>query len=61
MEYTKEQIEAWKQKAEKWDKLEAEVLAYYETYDEEGNELEPEKEGDLGDIGEVAARAFGFL
>lgn len=57
MEYTKDEIEVWKQKAEKWDKLEIEIAKYYEG---ENNEP-PEKDGDLTDIGEQAAMAFGWL
>jgi len=46
----------WKIKADKWDRLENEVSEFYpEDYDE------GEDGGDLCDIGEVAARAFGFL
>jgi hypothetical protein len=59
--YTQEQIEEWKAKAEKWDALETEIGKYYPDFDEDDNEIEPVKEGDLNDIGEVAARAFGFL
>lgn len=41
-----------KAKADKWDSLEAEITKIYEG---------PEDEGDLCDIGEKAAMAFGFL
>jgi len=52
---TKKQISDWKRKAEKWDKLDAEIAAFYpEEGEDEGN-------GDLTDIGEIAARAFGWL
>lgn len=41
-------------KAAKWDKLDMAIAKFYpEDEDEEG--------GDLVDIGEVAARAFGYL
>lgn len=58
---TKEQINEWKAKAEKWDKLGNEIAKYYESEDDEGNDLPPEKEGDLCDIGLEAAKAFGWL
>jgi len=48
-----------KDKAEKWDKLGEKIATFY-TFDEEGNELEDEG-GDLCDIGEAAASAFGWL
>lgn len=44
--------EKFKTKAEKWDRLERMVGAFYE--DEDG-------EGDLFDIGEIAAMEFGYL
>ena len=54
---TPSQIKEWKLKAEKWDKLGDEIAKYYEG---ENNE-DPEMEGDLCDIGEAAAMAFGWL
>lgn len=57
--YTNDQIEVWKQKAEKWDKLGKEIAAFY--LDENGNELEEGGGGDLADIGEVAAISYGWL
>ena len=45
-------------KAEKWDKLAEKISTFY--FDEEGNELE-DVCGDLCDIGEAAASAFGWL
>jgi hypothetical protein len=59
--YTQEQIEQWEKKAEKWDALETEIGKYYPDLDENDNEIDPIKEGDLTDIGEVAAIAFGFM
>ena len=59
MEYTQEQIEQWKAKAEKWDRLEKAIAKYY--VDSEGNELSDSDGGDLVDIGEQAAMAFGWL
>jgi hypothetical protein len=56
---TIEQIKEWKLKAEKWDKLEKKIEKYY--VDENGDPLPDDEGGDLGDIGEAAAMAFGFL
>lgn len=53
---SQKQIDEWKKKAEKWDALGDKIAKYYE--DDEGN---IEKEGDLINIGEDAAHAFGFL
>lgn len=50
---TKKQIQEWKQKAENWDNLYDEIAKFY---------TEPQEvEGDLGDIGEIAALHLGFL
>lgn len=49
-----EQIADWKRKAEKWDSLGDKISKFYP----EENEEAP---GDLTDIGELAARAFGWL
>lgn len=43
-------IAALKKKADKYDTLEAKIAEFYER-----------DQGDLADIGEVAARAFGFI
>lgn len=59
MEYTKKQIEEWKAKAKKWDDLRKRIDKFY--VDADGNELSESDGGDLGDIGEVAAQAFGYL
>lgn len=57
---SKKQIQEWKRKAEKWDALNEEICKYY--FDKDGNELqEGEEGGDLIDIGEAAARAFGYM
>jgi len=61
MNYTKEQIEGFKHKAEKWDKLEEQISKFYADEDGEYSEDEPEQDGDLCDIGELAAIAFGFM
>ncbi|MEG0848535.1 MAG: hypothetical protein RSE50_00725 [Myroides sp.] len=47
-------------KAKKWQKLDEEIGRFYDTDCEELNGSDSE-EGDLSDIGEVAARAFGYL
>lgn len=61
MEYTTEQIEQWKAKAEQWDKLDAQISKFYNNSDGEYDEENPEEQGDLCTIGEVAAHAFGWL
>lgn len=43
-------------KAEKWDKLDAEIGEYYSEYDEDD-----EDGGALLEIGETTAEAFGYL
>lgn len=59
---SQEQIEEWKLKAEKWDKLDEAIGKCYPDYDEEGNEIQTEiEDADLGTIGEIAAKAFGYL
>jgi len=59
MEYTSEQIKEWKDKAEKWDNLDKKIAKFY--VDKDGNELPDGEGGDLADIGETAAIAFGWL
>lgn len=61
MKYTAEQIESWKTKAEKWDLLEAEVSKFYCNKEGEYDEENPERKGDLVEIGEEAASALGWL
>lgn len=46
----------YKVKAEKWDKLDDEISKFYREDDEVNDEF-----GDLIDIGEAAAIAFGYL
>ena len=58
---SEQQIAEWKTKAEKWDALDKEISKFYVDVDGEYNEENPERHGDLGDIGEEAARAFGWL
>ena len=48
-------IEKYKIKSEKWDKLDEKIGKFYE------NDIDDEDEGNLIDIGEVAAIAFGYL
>lgn len=57
--YTDKQIQEWKAKAEKWDDLDEKIGKFY--LDENGEELEDDEGGDLVDIGEAAAMAFGYL
>jgi len=56
---TQNEIEEMMDKANKWDALEKRIASFY--FDEDGNELLDDEGGDLLDIGEVAAMAFGFL
>ena len=54
-------IEKFKIISEKWDKLDEKIGKFYENdIDDEENE-DGEDEGNLIDIGEVAAIAFGYL
>lgn len=46
-------ITEWEKKAAKWDALEGKISEFYRE--------EESKEGDLLDIGEAAATAFGYL
>jgi hypothetical protein len=61
MTYTNEQIEEFKSKAEKWDLLGEQISKYYTNSDGDFDEENPEEDGDLVAIGEVAAMAFGWL
>jgi hypothetical protein len=62
MEFTKEQIDGWKVKAEKWDALGKEIETCYCNEDGEYDEETPEcVEADLVTIGEIAASAYGWL
>ncbi len=58
MEYTKQQIEEMKQKADKWDALGAKIEKCYCNAD---GEYDEEEGADLCTIGEIAASAFGWL
>ncbi len=55
---TDAEIMKWKEKAEKWDKLDAEIGKFYKDEVLEGDE---KNEFALMDIGEKAAIAFGYL
>jgi hypothetical protein len=55
---SQKQIDQWKAKAEKWDALGEKIASFYP--DEEDGTGEAEG-GDLCDIGEAAAMAFGWL
>lgn len=62
MEYTKEEIELLESKAKKWDALEKEISTCYLNTEGEFDEKNPEYDGaDICTIGEMAARAFGWL
>ena len=43
-----------------WNKLVEELEKFSESYDHEGNIIQPEKEGDLTDIGQIAWDITGF-
>jgi hypothetical protein len=55
------ELEILKRKAEKWDNLGKEIDKFYVNVHGEYDEDNSEREGDLGDIGEVAAMAYGWL
>lgn len=60
MNYTQQQIESFKAKAEKWDALEKKLIDL--TYDDEKDEAKPEDESnDLCAIGEISMRAFKLM
>ncbi len=61
MEYTKQQIEVFKRKAEKWDDLESKIAKFYCNKNGEYDEENPENDGDLCTIGEIASSAFGWF
>jgi hypothetical protein len=56
-----QQIAEWKTKAEKWEALGKEIEKFYCNSDGDYDEENPEEDGDLGSIGEVAAVAYGWL
>lgn len=50
-----------KRKAEMWDTLSEKISKFYVNAEGEYDEDKPENGGDLTDIGEIAAIAFGWL
>ena len=58
---TKQEFEEMSGKSKKWDALGKRIKKYYCDKTGEYNEENPELKGDLGDIGEAAASAFGWL
>lgn len=60
-QWIEEYVKPFKNKAEKWDKLEEKIAKCY--VDENGDELSEEDSQniDLGYIGEISATAFGWL
>jgi len=61
IEIKTEEYESLKRKANAWNKLVADIGEFYEDYNDDGIEIPPKREGDLGDIGLVAAEATGYL
>jgi len=63
MKYTELEVEAWKLKAEKWDRLGKEIEGEYgRDVDGEWVEWDDEDEDhDLVTIGEAAAYAYGWM
>lgn len=56
-----EELKEMAEKANSWDRLEKQIEKFYLNSDGEYDEDNPEEEGDLLAIGELAARAFGFM
>ncbi len=50
-----------KLKAAGYDEIEKKVMAIYEDFDDEGNEIPAEEEGDLATIGEFVCTHFGMM
>lgn len=68
MNYTQEQIEQWKRKAEKWDALSEKIGRCYKPETKEdldvvdpNGEVDWVDDADLATVGEFAAIAFGYL
>lgn len=64
MKYTQKQIEEFKNKAERWDKLEEEIASHYinpETNEPWTDEEAEEKGYNLESMGEAVAIAFNWL
>ncbi len=58
---SKKEYEQIKAKADKWDELESQISKLYLNKDGEYDQDNPEMEGDLLTIGEMAATALGWL
>lgn len=56
-----EEISSLRRKAEKWDSLEKEVSEFFCNTEGKYDESNPERVGDLCDIGEVTCAAFEWL
>ena len=56
MEISQEEYNSLKSKSDKWDALDNKLAEIYGEGDDDN-----EQETDLGDIGEIAATAFGYL
>lgn len=57
----KKEYEEIKSKSEKWDALGKQIEKFYCDESGEYSEDSPENNGDLADIGEAAAMAYGWL
>ena len=58
---TQKEYNELQRKAAGYDVIEKKVMAIYEDYDDEGNEMPAEEEGDLATIGEFVCKHFGML
>lgn len=58
---SKHELDRLRVRNRKWEELSEEVGQYYETEDNNFDPVPPKKKGDLGDIGEIAARKLGYL
>lgn len=56
-----EKTEELNEKADNWDNINAAIAEFYEDYDDDGNRIPPKREGDLCDIGLIAAQKTGWL
>lgn len=57
----KSEYEALKNIQRAYNEIGKKVMAIYSDYDEDGNEIEPEEDGDLATIGEYVCHHFGML
>lgn len=58
---TKKEYDVLKEKSQKWDDLGSEIEKFYSNKDGEYDEENPECEGDICTIGEIAAMAYGWM